>query len=66
MTIKVFWQAPYQTALDTTISSVSGNQVTVSSTIFYAFSGGQESDAGSIAGFPVLEARQEATLCSPT
>jgi Ser-tRNA(Ala) deacylase AlaX len=65
MTIKVFWQDPYQTALDTTISSVSGNQVTVSSTIFYAFSGGQ-SDAGSIAGFPVLEARQEATLCSPT
>jgi alanyl-tRNA synthetase len=59
MTRKVFWENPYQTELDTTISSVNGNQVTVNSTIFFAFSGGQESDTGSIAGFQVLEARKE-------
>ena len=59
MTRKVFWGNPYQTELDTTINSVNGNQVTVNSTIFFAFSGGQESDTGSIAGFQVLEARKE-------
>ena len=59
MTRKGFWENPYQTELDTTISSVNGNQVTVNSTIFFAFSGGQESDSGSIAGFHVLEARKE-------
>jgi Ser-tRNA(Ala) deacylase AlaX len=59
MTRKVFWENPYQTELDTTIDSVNGDQVTVDSTIFFAFSGGQESDTGSIAGFQVLEARKE-------
>jgi len=59
MTRKVFWENPYQTELDTSIDSVNGNQVTVNSTIFFAFSGGQESDTGSIAGFQVLEARKE-------
>jgi Ser-tRNA(Ala) deacylase AlaX len=59
MTAKLFWEDPYRTELDTIISSVDRNQVTVTSTIFFAFSGGQESDAGSIAGHPVLEARKE-------
>ena len=59
MTRKIFWENPYQTELDTTINSVNGNQITVNSTIFFAFSGGQESDTGSIAGFQVLEARKE-------
>ncbi len=59
MTRKVFWEDPYQTELDTTVTSVNGNQVTVSSTIFFAFSGGQESDSGTLAGFRVFEARKE-------
>ena len=59
MTRKVFWEDPYQTELDTTVSSVTDAQVTVSATIFFAFSGGQESDAGTIAGLPVLEARKD-------
>jgi Ser-tRNA(Ala) deacylase AlaX len=59
MTRKLFWEDPYQTELDTTVSSVNGNRVTVTSTIFFAFSGGQESDTGSIAGHQVLEARKE-------
>ena len=46
VTRKLFWADPYQTQLDTHITSVSGNEVTVAQTIFYAFSGGQESDAG--------------------
>lgn len=56
---KLFWDDPYLTALDTTITSVAGADLTVAATIFYAFSGGQESDAGSIAGRPVIAARKD-------
>ena len=58
MTRKVFWEDPYLSQHDTTIASVDGSEVTVTSTIFYAFSGGQESDRGSIAGRPVQDARK--------
>ncbi len=56
---KVFWDDPYQTTLDTRVAGVHGDQVTLDATIFYAFSGGQESDTGSIAGQPVLAARKD-------
>ena len=59
MTKKVFWQDPYLTRLDTSITSVSGNHITVAETIFYAFAGGQESDAGTIGAYPVREARKD-------
>lgn len=58
MTVKAFWENPYQTIHDTEVATVNGNEVTVRATIFYAFSGGQESDQGTIAGYPVLEARK--------
>jgi Ser-tRNA(Ala) deacylase AlaX len=58
MTHKIFWQDPYLTQLDTHITTVTGDDVTVAETIFYAFSGGQESDAGTLGGFPVLAARK--------
>ena len=56
---KLFWQDPYRTTLDTYIAAVEGDQVRLEETIFYAFSGGQESDHGTIGGHPVLEARKE-------
>ena len=59
VTQKLFWADPYQTQLETHISSVMGNDVTVAQTIFYAFSGGQESDAGTFNNHPVLQARKE-------
>ncbi len=59
MTKKIFWEDPYLTELDTTITSVDGAQITVAETIFYAFSGGQESDSGTIGGYGVLNARKE-------
>jgi len=59
MTQKLFWQDPYQTRLDTQISSVQGDTVTAAQTIFYAFSGGQESDAGTIGGYRVLQAAKD-------
>lgn len=59
MTQKLFWQDPYQTRLDTYITAVQGDVVTVAQTIFYAFSGGQESDAGTIGGYRVLQAAKD-------
>lgn len=57
-TRKVFWEDPYRTTLDTRIRAVDGADVTLAETIFYAFSGGQESDAGSIGGHAVHAARK--------
>ena len=59
MTEKVFWQDPYRTALDACITGVDGNDVTVDRTIFYALSGGQESDRGTFGTVPVLTARRQ-------
>jgi Ser-tRNA(Ala) deacylase AlaX len=59
MTHKRFWQDPYLTHLDTHITGVNGADITVAATIFYAFSGGQESDRGTIGDYTVLEARKD-------
>lgn len=59
MTRKLFWDDPYRTGLETQVVSVAGNKVGVAETIFYALSGGQESDHGTIADRPVIEARKE-------
>ncbi|SBS37702.1 Alanine--tRNA ligase [Marinomonas spartinae] len=58
MTKKQFWVDPYQTELTTTISKLDGNQVELSETIFYAESGGQESDGGTIGGYQVVSAEK--------
>lgn len=57
--MKRFWADPYQAVLDTVVSAVDGPDVTLESTIFFAFAGGQESDRGRIGGLPVLAARRE-------
>ncbi|MCK5777757.1 MAG: alanyl-tRNA editing protein [Rhodospirillales bacterium] len=54
---KVFWDDPYLRELDTKVNTVEGDRITLAETVFFAFSGGQESDAGHIGGHPVLEAR---------
>ncbi|QJI37643.1 alanyl-tRNA editing protein [Pseudomonas sp. ADAK13] len=59
MTHKLFWNDPYQTTLETEVTHVAGAEVEVRETIFFAFSGGQESDSGSIGGYPVLEAQKQ-------
>ena len=58
-TTKSFWRNPYLTELDTIVQTVSGNQITLIDTIFYAFSGGQESDSGTIGGHKVVEAKKD-------
>ena len=59
MTKKIFWNDPYLTQLNARISSVTGNNVTVNETIFYAFSGGQESDHGTIGNKRVIQALKD-------
>ena len=58
MTRKVFWEDPYATTHDTSVTAVDGAEIQLASTIFYAFSGGQESDQGLISGLPVERARK--------
>ncbi|PFH04626.1 Ser-tRNA(Ala) deacylase AlaX [Collimonas sp. PA-H2] len=59
MTQRIFWQDPYLTELKTAVAAVRGDQVYLQSTIFFAFSGGQESDAGTLGGYPVLTAAKD-------
>jgi Ser-tRNA(Ala) deacylase AlaX len=59
MTRKIFWDDPYLTQLDTDVTGVQGDEITVEQTIFFAFSGGQESDHGTIGYSNVLQARAE-------
>ena len=55
-TQKLFWRDPYQTESTATVTVVNSNKVKLDQTIFFAFSGGQESDEGTIGGIKVLEA----------
>lgn len=59
MVKKVFWENPYLTELNTHITSVTGADITVDQTIFYAFAGGQESDSGMIGNYSVLKAQKQ-------
>ena len=56
---KIFWENPYLTILEATVTSVKDNIITLDQTIVYAFSGGQQSDSGTIGGFEILEAKKD-------
>jgi len=53
---KLFWEDPYLKECEATVKSVTGPEVTLDQTVFFAFSGGQASDSGTIGGVPVKEA----------
>lgn len=59
MTHKVFWDDPYQVELEPTVSRVDGRCIELEESIFYAESGGQESDAGTIGGIQVIKAEKQ-------
>ncbi len=51
MTVKSFWSNPYETRVKTLIRSANDSEVTLEATIFFAFSGGQESISPLLANF---------------
>jgi alanyl-tRNA synthetase len=55
---KVFWEDPYLAELYTVVTGVNGDVITLRDTIAYAFSGGQQSDDGTINGFKILKAQK--------
>lgn len=59
MTVRCFWDDPYATRLDARVTHVAGDEVELDRTIYFAFSGGQESDSGTFNGLPVSAARLE-------
>ena len=56
MTRKLFWDDPYLTHCKAKVTTVEGRKVKLDSTVFFAFSGGQESDEGTISGIKVINA----------
>lgn len=55
---KVFWEDPYLTEITAEITSADKNIITLDKTVAYAFSGGQQSDSGTIGGYEILEAEK--------
>ncbi len=55
-TIKLFWENPYLIKCKAKVVQINGKKVKLDQTIFYAFSGGQESDSGTIGDINVLSA----------
>jgi Ser-tRNA(Ala) deacylase AlaX len=58
VTKRLFWEDPYLNNCEATVIKVSENEVVLDQTVFYAFSGGQASDVGTINDIPVKEARK--------
>lgn len=55
---KLFWDDPYLARAVACVVTVDGEHVTLDRTIAYAFSGGQASDTGTIAGRDILHAEK--------
>lgn len=58
---KIFWEDPYLTELMAGVTGVHGDTITLDRTIFYAASGGQESDRGTMGGLRVIKAEKVGT-----
>ena len=61
MTNKIFWENPYLCELTSRVTSIDSQTIELSETIFYAESGGQESDHGTIGGIEVIRADKTGT-----
>lgn len=59
MTVKkIFWENPYLSELNAEVVSVSNSRITLDQTIAFPFSGGQQSDSGTIGGYEIINAEK--------
>lgn len=56
---KFFWDNPYLTEIEATIESANKDVITLDQTIAFAFSGGQQSDSGTIGNYKIIESKKE-------
>ena len=56
---KIFWEDPYLTEIRAKVINVNKSVITLDKTIAFAFSGGQQSDSGTIGGYKIIEAKKE-------
>ncbi len=59
MVERIFWHDPYMKECAAVVEAIEDNRVWLDRTVFFAFSGGQASDKGTIGGINVLEAVAE-------
>ncbi len=55
---KIFWENPYLTEIETKVTNVDNDIITLDKTIAFAFSGGQQSDSGTIGGYEIVKAEK--------
>ncbi len=58
-TERLFYQDPYMKKAEAKVEKINGNEVILDKTIFFAFSGGQASDSGTINGINVVDVKKE-------
>jgi len=56
---KLFYDNALQGECKANVTKIEGKEIQVDQSVFFAFSGGQASDSGTIAGINVLEARKD-------
>jgi Ser-tRNA(Ala) deacylase AlaX len=57
-TNRLFWEDPYKDKCEANVVKIDNNEIVLDQTVFYAFSGGQASDVGTINDIPITEARK--------
>ncbi|MBD3155453.1 MAG: phenylalanine--tRNA ligase subunit beta [Candidatus Aenigmarchaeota archaeon] len=58
-TERLFYQDPYIKEAEAEVEEINGKEVILDKTLFFAFSGGQASDKGSINGIPVVNVEKK-------
>lgn len=56
---KVFWENPYLAEIHAKVTSVGNDTITLDQTVAFPFSGGQQSDSGTIGGYDIIEAKKD-------
>lgn len=58
-TERLFYQDPYMKEAEAQVQEINSKEIILNQTIFFAFSGGQESDSGTINGINIVDVKKE-------